>query len=45
MFQYALIVKLLFKPQKNPWTTDLKWCNYIVCPAEGGQLFKNRGRK
>ncbi len=27
--------------KKNAWTNDLKWCNYVVCPAEGGPLFNN----
>ncbi len=25
---------------KKAWTSDLKWCNHTVCPAEGGPLFK-----
>ncbi len=31
----CLCQKLLFKAGKNPWTGDLKWRNYVVCPAEG----------
>ncbi len=26
---------------KNVWTSDLKWSNYVVCPAEGSLLFNN----
>ncbi len=30
-------IKHVFKDGKNAWTSDLKWCNYIVCPAEFSQ--------
>ncbi len=36
----SLILKLYFKAGKNAWPSDLKWCNYIVCPAEGGLLLQ-----
>ncbi len=26
------IVKLFLRPEKNAWTSDLKWCHYVVCP-------------
>ncbi len=35
--QYALILKLFFKAGKHAGTSDLKWCNYVVC----GLLFNN----
>ncbi len=25
--------------EKNTWTSDLKWCDHVICPAEGGSLF------
>ncbi len=31
------LLKLFFKgflKKKNAWTSDLKWCNKVVCPAE-----------
>ncbi len=31
--QYAQILTLFFKARKDAWTSDLKWCNYVVCPA------------
>ncbi len=34
-------IKTVFLRPKNAWTSDLKWSNYVVCPAEGGQLFNN----
>ncbi len=37
--RYLTILKLFFKAVKNAWTRDSKWCNYVVCPAEGGPLF------
>ncbi len=27
--------------EKKALSSDLKWCNNVVCPAEGGCLFKN----
>ncbi len=30
---------VFLKLEKNPWTSHLKWCNHVVCPAEGGPLF------
>ncbi len=27
------ILKLFFKAEKNIWTSDLKWCNHVICPA------------
>ncbi len=38
---YALILKLFLKATKKVWTGDLKWCNYVVCPAEVSPLFNN----
>ncbi len=29
------------KDQKKAWTSDLKWCNYVVSPAEGDLLFSS----
>ncbi len=34
-------IKLFCEAENNAWTSDLKWCNYVVCPAEGDLLFKN----
>ncbi len=31
----------MFWAEKNAWTSDLKWCNYVVCPAEGGPFFES----
>ncbi len=33
------ILKLFFKAKKNSWTSDFKWCNHVICPAEGDPLF------
>ncbi len=33
-------IKLFFKAGKKARTTDFKWCDYIVWPAEGESLFK-----
>ncbi len=41
VLQYLAILKLFFKARKNALTRDLKWCNYIVYPAEGSALFNN----
>ncbi len=41
VLQYAQILQLFFKTGKNAWTSDVKWCNYVVCPADGGLLFNN----
>ncbi len=30
-----------FEAGKNALTTDFKWCQFVVCPAEGGLLFNN----
>ncbi len=38
IFWYAAILILL---KKNSWTSDLKWGNGVVCPAEGSPLFNN----
>ncbi len=33
-------IKIVFlRLIKNAWTSDLKWCNHVVCPTEGGPLF------
>ncbi len=32
--QWAPILKMFLRSRNNAWTGDLKWCNYIVCPAE-----------
>ncbi len=29
------------RTEKNAWNSDLKWCIYIVCQAEGYLLFNN----
>ncbi len=34
-------IKTVFKGKKNAGICDLKSCNYVVCPAEGGPLFIN----
>ncbi len=31
--------KLFFKARTKAWTSELKWCNHMDCPAEGGPLF------
>ncbi len=31
--------KTCFWVERNAWTSNLKWCNHVVCPAEGGPLF------
>ncbi len=31
---------MFFKAVKNAWTSNLKWCNYGVCPVEVSSLFK-----
>ncbi len=31
-------IKTVFCVRKNVWTGDLKWCNYVFFPAEGGQF-------
>ncbi len=41
ILQYVLILKQFFKFRKNAWTSDLKWCSYEVCPAEGSSFFNN----
>ncbi len=35
VLQYAAKLKQFFKTRENAWTCDLKWCNYVICPAEG----------
>ncbi len=35
---YVLILELFSKTGKNAWTSNLKWCNYLVCPAESSPL-------
>ncbi len=30
-----------FKVRINAWTSDINWCNYTVCPAEGDLLLNN----
>ncbi len=32
---YVPILKLFLRQEINAWTSDLKLCNYRVCPAEG----------
>ncbi len=32
-------IKTVFKGCKNAWTHNLKWCNHVLSPAEGGPLF------
>ncbi len=34
-------IKSVFKARINAWTSDLKWCNYAACPAEGSPLLNN----
>ncbi len=34
-------IKTVSKAGKNAWTSDFKWCNYIICPLEGSPLFNN----
>ncbi len=41
VIRYALILNCIYG-WKNAWTKDLKWCNYAVCPVEGGPLFNNQ---
>ncbi len=41
VLQYALIFKTVFLTRKNAWTSDLKLCSSVVCPAEGSLLFNN----
>ncbi len=36
-----MTLKLFFKAEKNAWTSNFKWSNYIVCPAECGPLIIN----
>ncbi len=31
-------VKNVFKAEKNAWTSDLKWCIYVVFPTDGGPI-------
>ncbi len=38
-FPICANIKSFSKAGKNARTSDLKWCNYVVCPAEGGLLF------
>ncbi len=33
MFLIFAGIQTFFKTGKNAWTTDWKWCNYVVCPA------------
>ncbi len=39
-FWYVDISNSCLRLEKNAWTSDLKWCNYIISPAVGGPLFK-----
>ncbi len=32
---FSVVLRL----EKNAWTSNLKWCNHVVCPAEGSLLF------
>ncbi len=34
-------IKLFIKAGKDAWTSDLKCCNCVVCPAEGNLFFNN----
>ncbi len=38
VLRFALILKQFFKARKNARISYLKWCNSVVCPAEGGPL-------
>ncbi len=38
---YALIFKVFFKTGKNAWTSELKCCICVICPAKGDLLFNN----
>ncbi len=40
MFSDVYNIKTFFKAEKNAWTCDLNWCNYVGGPA-GGLLFNN----
>ncbi len=35
-------IKTVSEAKKNAWTSDLKWCNDILCPAEGNLLSNNK---
>ncbi len=39
---FAPMFSIFFRYKKNDWTSNLKWCNDAVCPAEGSQLFNNK---
>ncbi len=42
VLRYEPILNCFLRPEKKKaWTSDLKWCHYIVCPAEGGSLSNN----
>ncbi len=39
VLQHAPTLKQFFKAAKNAFAGDLKWCNEVVCPADGGVLY------
>ncbi len=41
VFQHAPILKLFSWDGKSAWSSNLKWWNYVVCPAEGCLLSNN----